>query len=118
MAEENSDSLVTLIDEEGNERQFEHIGTIDYEGATYVALVPADDELLSENSMQEGQFVILRLATDEKTGEEILEAVEDDDELDEIAGQFEEMLSSEYDIVDEDDSDTDDENDGSSSDPS
>lgn len=107
MSEENSDSLVTLTDEEGNEHEFEHLGTLDFEGATYVALIPADDELLSEDDMQEGQFVILRLVNDEQTGEEVLEAVEDEDELSEIAEQFEDMLGGEYDIVDGDDEPSD-----------
>ena len=41
MAEEYEGMLITLEDEEGIEREFEHVDTLELDGSTYVALVPA-----------------------------------------------------------------------------
>ena len=37
MSEEYGNDFVTLIDEDGNEVEFEHIDTVEYEGVTYLA---------------------------------------------------------------------------------
>ena len=38
------DNLIQLIDEDGQELNFEHIMTFDYEGKQYIVLTPADEE--------------------------------------------------------------------------
>ena len=78
MSEEYGNDVVTLIDEDGNEVEFEHIDTVEYEGVTYLAFIPA------ELSVEEGaEVVILQVVTDEN-GEELLEGVEDDDIADAV----------------------------------
>ena len=62
----------------------------EFEGKTYFALVPADEE--SE------EYVILRLGLDEK-GEETLVTIDDDEEFDRVADYFEDEL---FDIIDYD----------------
>ena len=42
MSEEYGNDFVTLIDEDGNEVEFEHIDTVEYEGVTYLAFIPAE----------------------------------------------------------------------------
>ena len=37
-------TLITLIDEDGKELQYEHLDSLEYEGATYLALVPVYDD--------------------------------------------------------------------------
>lgn len=71
MASEFGNDFVTLTDEEGNEVEFEHIDTVEYEGNTYLAFIPA--ELKAE---EEAEVVILQVV--EENGEEILASVEDD----------------------------------------
>ena len=71
MSEEYGNDFVTLIDEEGNEVEFEHIDTVEYEGTTYLAFIPA--ELSVE---EDAEVVIMQIV--EEDGEEMLEAVEDD----------------------------------------
>ena len=54
MSEEFGPNFVTLTDEDGNENQFELIGQKEIDGATYLALVPID-----ENDDEE--YVILKV---------------------------------------------------------
>ena len=67
--------IYTLTDETGKESEFELIGSCEFEGKTYLALVPVEED--SE------EYVILRLELDE-TGEETLVTIDDDDELDKV----------------------------------
>ena len=78
MSEEYGNDFVTLIDEDGNEVEFEHIDTVEYEGVTYLAIIPA--ELSVE---EDAEVVIMQVVTDEN-GEELLEGVEDDDIADAV----------------------------------
>ena len=78
MSEEYGNDFVTLIDEDGNEVEFEHIDTVEYEGVTYLAFIPA--ELSVE---EDAEIVIMQVVTDEN-GEERLEGVEDDDIADAV----------------------------------
>lgn len=78
MSEEYGNDFVTRIDEDGNEVEFEHIDTVEYEGVTYLAFIPA--ELSVE---EDAEVVIMQVVTDEN-GEELLEGVEDDDIADAV----------------------------------
>ena len=78
MSEEYGNDFVTLIDEDGNEVEFENIDTVEYEGVTYLAVIPA--ELSVE---EDAEVVIMQVVTDEN-GEELLEGVEDDDIADAV----------------------------------
>ena len=78
MSEEYGNDFVALIDEDGNEVEFEHIDTVEYEGVTYLAFIPA--ELSVE---EDAEVVIMQVVTDEN-GEELLEGVEDDDIADAV----------------------------------
>ena len=78
MSEEYGNDFVTLIDEDGNEVEFEHIDTVEYEGVIYLAFIPA--ELSVE---EDAEVVIMQVVTDEN-GEELLEGVEDDDIADAV----------------------------------
>ena len=78
MSEEYGNDFVTLIDEDGNEVEFEHIDTVEYEGVTYLAFIPA--ELSVE---EDAEVVIMQVVTD-GNGEELLEGVEDDDIADAV----------------------------------
>lgn len=42
--EEETDSLVYLSDEEGNETAFEYLDSVEYNGDEYVVLISADEE--------------------------------------------------------------------------
>lgn len=95
MAEENeygSGLLYTLEDEEGNEKEFEVLGELEYQDAIYCALIPYyenPEDLLNDD----GEFVVLKREMID--GEEMLCTIEDDDEYDTVGNLFIEMLSEE-----------------------
>ena len=93
---ENED-IYTLTDEEGNERDYELIGSIEENGVTYYALIPyTDDDTDPE------EYIVLRGEKDEN-GEEILVSIEDDEEFDRIADIFDdEFADIDYDMEPED----------------
>ena len=78
MSEAFGSDYLTIEDEDGNEVEFEHIDTVEYEGVTYLAFIPA--ELSVE---EDAEVVIMQVVTDEN-GEELLEGVEDDDIADAV----------------------------------
>ncbi|NLE13729.1 MAG: DUF1292 domain-containing protein [Clostridiales bacterium] len=82
------EEIFTLTDEEGVETQFALLGSCEYEGNTYLALMPVDGN--------DDDYVILRIEVDED-GEEILATIEDDDEFDKVADLFEDELFSDID---------------------
>ncbi len=86
----------TLTDEEGNEIQFEVIGSAEIEGTMYYAMIPVDDQPEEEDVYE---YVILKADKDED-GEDVLVTIDDDEEFDRIADYFDDMLSDEadYDI--------------------
>ena len=80
------DSFITITDEDGVEYELEILSTVEYNGSVYYAMVPAaaDDE-------SEELDVSLLKAVDED-GEEILCAIEDDQELEAVYEQLMEQL--------------------------
>lgn len=102
---EYEDNLIQLIDEDGQELNFEHIMSFDYEGKQYIVLTPADDEYYDEDDddveelaeldgadaedieeyddEEEGDLIILEVSKDEN-GDDLFLSIEDDDLLDEL----------------------------------
>ena len=98
MSEEYGNSLVTVLDDEGNEHQFELLDAIETDEGRYVALLPIYNE--AELALEDdGELVILEVVNDE--GEDLLVPIEDDETFDEIAEIFEERLSEYYEINEE-----------------
>ena len=97
--EEYGPDLVSVIDDEGNQHQFEILDAIETDEKRYVALTPVYDNP-DEAVEDDGELIVLEVANQD--GEDLLVPIEDDEEFDEIAGIFEERLSEYYEI-DEDD---------------
>ena len=76
-SEEYGNDYVVLTDEDGNEVEFQHIDTVEVDGETYMAFIPA--ELAVD---EEAEVVILKVI--EEDGEEILASVDDEDEADKV----------------------------------
>lgn len=91
---DNNDEIevLALTDEDGNEVEFEFIGTVKLDGQEYYALVPLEDN-------DEGAYVILR-AEDAGNGDVNLVTIEDDDEYDRVADLVEDEYFSEIDYDD------------------
>lgn len=86
MSEEYGPDFITLTDEEGNEFELEHLGTLEHKGNTYMSFVPADMDEDDED------FGLILLKVVEKDGEELLADIDDEEELDEVYEQFMEVL--------------------------
>ena len=77
------DDIVQLVDEDGNEVQFEHLMTLEHEGRAYICLVPVEPM----EDVAEDELVILRIETDED-GNDIYATIEDDAELDAVFEKY------------------------------
>ena len=89
-------TIITLIDEEGNELQYEHLDSLEHEGATYLELVPVYDDP-KDYVGADGELQIMKVV--EEDGEQILCTIDNEDEFDAVACQFEDRLSEEFDII-------------------
>jgi uncharacterized protein YrzB (UPF0473 family) len=89
------DDVITLVDEDGAEHEFEIADTFDRDGTTYVALIPVFDtaeELLDDT----GELVVLKVVAD--GAQEYLEAIDNEEEFDRISKEFMERLQDDYDF--------------------
>ena len=67
--------FLTIVDEDGTEYELEVLSTLEYDGNTYLAVVPAGE------SLEELQLEVSILKSVEEDGEDILCAIEDEQEL-------------------------------------
>lgn len=88
--------LITLLDEEDQEHEFEVIDAVDYQDEHYLALVPysADPEKALE---EDAEMLIMRVGVDENN-EEFLSIVDEDEELYNVGQVFAERLKEFFDI--------------------
>ncbi len=82
MSEEFGSDFITIIDDDGQEFELEILDSMDYNGSTYVAFLPAN---MDENDPDYG-LVILRSVIE--NGEELFESVDDEDELNDVYEHF------------------------------
>ncbi len=75
-------NLVTLIDEDGTEREFEVLEIIEVDEQEYVVIAPPEGE------EDEDEALVFRLEMDGETGEELLVDIEDDDEWEKVAAAY------------------------------
>ena len=93
MEEKNMEfDYYTLTDENGNESEYELIGTCEMNGNKYYALIPAN----TPEDVDYLEYVILKLEKEEN-GEAFLVSVDDDDEFDKVADFFNDRLFEEVD---------------------
>ena len=85
--EQNEADLISLLDDEGNEYEFEVIDEIDYKDGHYYALMPLFD--LPDQDIEQGSTYMIFEAVEDENGDPQLAEIEDDDLLDEIAEIFE-----------------------------
>ena len=79
MSELFGDDIITITDEDGVEYVLEVLATLEVDGTQYYALVPASAE---EDEDEDLEVSILKAV--EEDGEEILCAIEDEDELERV----------------------------------
>ena len=69
--------FMTIVDEDGTEYELEILSSLEYNGFTYLAVIPAG---LEED--EDAEVSILKSV--EEDGESILSAIEDDEELETV----------------------------------
>ena len=90
--EMNEVEIYTLQDEEGNELEFELVATCEKNGTTYYAMVAVED---AQGEGDVCEYTILKAVIED--GEETLVTIDDDDEFDDVADYFDDMLATEID---------------------
>lgn len=95
---EETDNIIILNNEKGEEVKFEFLDLVDLDNEQYVVLLP-----VAEEDESEGEVVILKLEdTDENSEEESYVSVEDEDTLMKVFNIFKEKFKDEFDFVDDD----------------
>ena len=77
MADQYGSDFITIMDDDGTEYELEVLSTLEYNGSTYLAAIPAEDHLRPE-------VIIFKSIDDD--GEPILCTIEDEDELETVNG--------------------------------
>ena len=77
MSDEFGSDFMTIVDEDGTEYELEVLSTLEYNGATYLAVIPAGNE------EEDFQVSILK-SVEEEDGDSILCAIEDEQELEAV----------------------------------
>ena len=90
MEDQYGSDYITIEDEDGVEYELEVLTTLDYNGSTYLAVVPAD-------SGDTENLEVSILKSVEENGEEFLEAIEDDAELEEVYSALMDLIYEEDD---------------------
>lgn len=78
MADTYGSDFMTIVDEDGTEYELEVLTTVEYNGSTYLAVIPASDASGNED------YEVSILKSVEEDGEAILCAIEDDHELEAV----------------------------------
>lgn len=85
MADTFGSDFMTIVDEDGTEYELEVLSTLDYNGMTYLAVIPADDQ-------EDAQAEVSILKSVEEDGEPLLCAIEDEQELETVYGLIMDQL--------------------------
>lgn len=87
MSEDFGSDFITIVDDDGQEFELEVLDSMDYNGESYVAFLPAN---MDESDPDYG-IIILRSVLDEN-GEELFESIDDEDELQDVYEHFSRIL--------------------------
>jgi uncharacterized protein YrzB (UPF0473 family) len=90
MADEYGSDFLTIVDEDGNEYELEVLTTLEWNGSSYMAVIPA-------SAGEEEELEVSILKSVEEDGESILCAIEDEQELQDVYDQIMELLYEEED---------------------
>ncbi|MEW6725163.1 MAG: DUF1292 domain-containing protein [Bacillota bacterium] len=99
----HEDSHIVLVDDAGQEHEFELVRVLALGDRNYAILYPLDEELDNE---EEGEYVVFRIEKGEDD-EDVLVLVDDEEELEEVSNEWERLFDEEdnYDYDDDDEED-------------
>ncbi len=96
---EYGDNIISISDEDGNDFDLLILDEADYKDVHYLALTEATDPEQEENL----EIIILKVITDEATGEEMLSTVDSEEELEAVYQIFEDQMFADDDPQPEED---------------
>ncbi len=96
MQDRYGSDFMTIVDEDGTEYELEILTSLEYNGSTYLAAIPAGDD------GEEQDLEVSILKSVEEDGEPILCAIEDQQELETVYGLIMDSLYREDGEPDED----------------
>ena len=70
--------FLTIVDDDGNELELEVLSTLEYNGSTYLAVIPAAE------SAEQLELEVSILKSTEEDGEAILSVIDDEAELEAV----------------------------------
>ncbi len=85
MEEQYGSDFMTIVDEDGTEYELEVLSSLEYNGCTYLAVIPAGSE-------EEESLEVSILKSVEEDGEPILCAIEDENELETVYNMIMDQL--------------------------
>ena len=85
MADTFGSDFMTIVDEDGTEYELEVLSSLEYNGITYLSVIPADDQ-------EDAQAEVSILKSVEEDGEPLLCAIEDEQELETVYGLIMDQL--------------------------
>lgn len=86
--------ILVLVDEEGEEHEFELMAELEIEEQTYRVLIPYEEDTEeTEDDDEEVEVLILKVVYDDE-GNEFLADIEDDDEWEKVADAWQELVES------------------------
>ena len=89
-AEEYEAEIITLEDDLGNEKDFEFLDTVEYEGEEYIVLLPVEEE-------EQDEVMILRVdSLDDE--EETYSGIDDEEVLQAVFDIFRDRYKDEFDF--------------------
>ena len=77
MEDQYGSDFITIVDEDGTEYELEVLSTLEYNGQTYMAVIPASDG----SGESDLQLEVSILKSTEEGGEPLLTAIDDEEEL-------------------------------------
>ena len=90
-AEEYEAEIITLEDDLGNEKDFEYLDTVDYDGDEYIILLPADED------EEQSEVMILRVdSLDDE--DEVYSGIDDEGVLQAVFDIFKERYKEDFDF--------------------
>ena len=95
MHDDFGSDFMTIVDEDGTEFELEVLSTLEYNGCTYLAVIPAGSD-----DTEDLEVSILKSVDED--GEPILCAIEDESELESVYDLIMEQLYEEDEYEDED----------------
>lgn len=96
--EEKDDNIVVLVDENGENVEFEHLDTIEMDGSEYVVLLPLEE---GNDDGEVDEVIILKIERNDE-GEDTFVTIEDENILNEVFEEFKERMEEFADFEEDD----------------